>query len=166
MWMGSAELHSHPLFPFCADGNTEEWTAPVWSGRSFNPSSGRSLIVQGKRVTSVKTTGPINVDEPDNMFFVLNDIPPIYSYFKSVPTAFEEAELNRKNIQKEVCASELEFQKLVRLAQPYENPALPFAALRHLFGLSSHSLIQLWHSLAPFLDIFFRYSPICKYKAC
>jgi hypothetical protein len=84
-WMGGVELNGHLVFPFCADGNTGEWTAPVWSGRSFNSSNGQCLIIHGKRVSSIKTTAPLNIDEPDNMFLVLNDIPSIYSYFKSVP---------------------------------------------------------------------------------
>ena len=73
------------MFPFCADGNTGDLTNPVWAERSFNLSSGRCLIVQGKRVASIKTVAPLNMDEPDIMVHVLNEIPLRYSYFKSVP---------------------------------------------------------------------------------
>jgi hypothetical protein len=84
-WLEGAEPDYDMVFPFCADGNTGDWTAPVWAGRSFNPSSGRRLIVQGKRVASIKTVAPLNMDEPDSMVHVLNEIPSRYSYFKSVP---------------------------------------------------------------------------------
>ncbi|RYP75990.1 hypothetical protein DL771_002062 [Monosporascus sp. 5C6A] len=73
------------VFPFCADGNYGDFTAPIWAGRSLNPSSGRRLVVQGIRVTSVKTATPLRVDELGGIVRVLGEIPFIYSYFKSVP---------------------------------------------------------------------------------
>ena len=84
-WLEGAEPDYDMVFPFCADGNTGDWTAPIWAGRSFNPSSVRRLIVQGKRVASIKTVAPLNMDEPDSMVHVLNEIPSRYSYFESVP---------------------------------------------------------------------------------
>ncbi|RYP91199.1 hypothetical protein DL770_002676 [Monosporascus sp. CRB-9-2] len=73
------------VFPFCADGNNGDFAAPIWAGRSLNPSSGRRLVVQGIRVTSIKTVTPLRVEELGGVVRVLHEIPFRYSYFKSVP---------------------------------------------------------------------------------
>lgn len=84
-WLEGAEPHYNMVFPFCADGNTGDWTAPVWGGRSFNLPREPHLIVQGKRVASIKTVALLNMDELDSIVHVLNETPSRYSYFKSVP---------------------------------------------------------------------------------
>ena len=74
------------LTPFCADGRNEKWSPPVWIGCRIGSLRGPNLIVGGKRVSSIKATATIDVNEPENIFnLLINDIPSIYSYFKPVP---------------------------------------------------------------------------------
>ena len=82
-WLGVTGDNYEVTFPFCADGNVDDFSAAVWEGRSFRVDSGSSLTVQGKMVATIKNTASLQLD--DSLMNVLNDLPLEYSYLKPVP---------------------------------------------------------------------------------
>ena len=87
VWLRKSKYNASGACPFSADGSCDGWTPPFWRGTTAEILPGGRLKLLGKRIGTVRHVGKIDMDDLSLIYEVLNNIPPIYEYYKTVPLA-------------------------------------------------------------------------------